>query len=564
MDLDDPGADLRAELKSELQLLLAEPSAPPRPLDDITGRAHRHRVRRRRNLAALATFVLIATAWGATRLDRAESTVELKPANATDATDPADADPTTTVTTGPATVGPSTSEVPAEPVKTSTIEDTAIGTDAGAGAGSVEYAGGSWTRCGGCDIPTDDSSYYYGYEAGQSYTVRFTGVQLQVFAPDDLHGGVAEVTVDGDAAATPTVDFLDDDPANRLVWDSGRLDDGDHAVTFTVRPGDTEVVLFDRADVYTLPDGPAVTPTAPPPGPGPGPGTGGGGAALLGAGVHDPYELAGWLGRPVDVWETWQGHSWGEMEGIPTVHQYMTGEGPAPFDRRWTGRISIGQPMWAAGESAATCNSGANDAHMANVARAIADAGFGDAYVRLGWEMDGYWFGEINGAWQDPDGWVACWRRWHGILKGVSPAFQLVWNPNFSSNTGAGDFDVRTVWPGDAFVDAAGPDYYDWNLDPDGTGFSGAPVGINRWIDFVVDQHHKPFAMPEWGLNAPNGGGDDPGFIDQVFDALDRLKADGHLAYASYFNLDGCVFQIHLDGCNPRSGDAYRSRAQAF
>jgi hypothetical protein len=555
----EPPAELPAALTTELQVLLVEPSAPPRPLDEIAGRARRHRVRRRRNLAAATAVVLVATVWGVARLDRSGSTVELTPADATD--------PTTTASTTspPTTAAPAASPPPAEPVLTSSIEDT----DSGGANGTVEYTGASWTRCGGCDIPTDDSSYHYGFEAKQSYTVRFRGVQLRVFAPDDLHGGVAEVTVDGEPAATPTVDFLDDDPANRLVWDSGRLDDGDHAVTFAIRPGGgerDEVVLFDRADVYTLEDGPATTTTSAPPPAGPPPGQGGGGAApgLLGAGVHDPYAMAAWLGRPVDVWETWQPHGWGEMEGVPTLHQYMTGEGPAPFDRRWTGRISIGQPMWAAGESAARCTSGANDGHMANVARAIADAGFGDAYIRLGWEMDGYWFGDINGAWADPDGWVACWRRWHGILKGVSPGFQLVWNPNFSSNTGAGDFDVRTVWPGDDYVDAAGPDYYDWNLDPDGTGFNGAPVGINRWIDFVVNQHHKPLALPEWGLNAPNGGGDDAGFVDQVFDALDQLKADGHLAYASYFNLDGCVFQIHLDGCNPSAAETYRSRAQGF
>jgi hypothetical protein len=252
------------------------------------------------------------------------------------------------------------------------------------------------------------------------------------------------------------------------------------------------------------------------------------------------------------------------MEGVPTLHTYMTGEGAAPFDVRWTGKVSIGQPMWAAGESAATCAGGGNDGHMTAVAQAIKGAGFGDAYIRLGWEMDGSWFGATQGAWSDPTGWVSCWKRWHDILKGVSADFRLVWNPNFSSNTGAGDFDVRTVWPGDAYVDAAGPDYYDWNIDPAATGFQGAPVGIDSWVRFVVDEHHKPLAMPEWGLNTPNGGGDDPAFINQVFDVLDRLKAAGQLEYASYFNLDGCTFMLHLQGCNPSSADAYQARVAGF
>ena len=341
---DEAGA-LPTGLTSELRVLLTEPSAPPRPLDDIAGRARRHRVRRRRKLAAAATFLLVASVWGVTRLDRSDPSVELRSA---DGPSPAPTTAPSSTTAGPSTTAPppdttATAPTPAEPVLTSTIEDTDIGT--GAGTSTVEYAGGSWTRCGGCGIATDDSSYYYGYEAGQSYTVRFTGVRLQVLAPDDLHGGVADVTVDGEPAATPTVDFLDDDPANREVWDSGRLDDGDHAVTFTIRAGENQVVLFDRADVYTLPEGPATTTTAPPSSGGGGSGGAGAAPGLLGAGVGDPYAMAAWLGRPVDVWETWQPHSWGELEAIPTV-----------------------------------------DGHMTNVARALADAGFGDAWVRLGWE----------------------------------------------------------------------------------------------------------------------------------------------------------------------------------
>ena len=550
------------DLKAVLEPLLTHPPSPP-PLGDIAGRARRRKARRFRVAAAAVVVGLGGVVTGVARLAQPDA-VELGPG---DAPEPPAASATTTAPSTTDTTG-STSTPPAgEPVLSSTIEDTAVGTD----AGTVEYSGGSWTQCGGCDVPTDDSSYRYAYEAGDSYTVRFEGVQLKVFAPSDLHGGVAEVTLDGAAAATPTVDFLTPaSPTTQLMWDSGLLADGEHAVTFTIRPGDVEVVLFDRADVYTSPDGTTPPPDEPPAPPEQPPAQPPAGAApgLLGAGVHDPYEFASWLGRPVDIWETWLGHSWGDMEGVPTLHQYMTGEGTAPFNVRWTGEVSIGLPMWASGENAGTCNSGANDGHMTAVAGAIAAAGFPDAYLRLGWEMDGSWFGDINGAWQDPAGWVQCWRRWHSAIKSVSPDFKLVWNPNFESNTGAGGFDVRTVWPGDEYVDAAGPDYYDWNFDPDATSFNGAPKGINRWVEFVVNEHHKPFVMPEWGLNTPNGGGDDPAFVNQVFDVLDQLKAGGNLAYASYFSLSDadtpCVFEVHVNGCNPASSEAYRTRARAF
>jgi hypothetical protein len=405
-----------------------------------------------------------------------------------------------------------------------------------------------------------------------------------VVAPDDAAGGVADVAVDGAPARVPTVDFAAADPENRtsdVRWDSGPLEPGEHEATFTIRAGDDQVALLDRAEVHSVagdpvpPDDTTTTTTAPPPtttAPPPTappstdpPPAGGGAPGLLGAGVEDPYEFASWLGRPVDIWETWQPQtSWADMEGLPTVHQYFTGEGPAPFDRRWEGQLSLGQPMWAAGEDAATCASGANDGHMATIGQGLVDAGFGDTWVRLGWEMDGYWFGATQGAWSDPTGWVDCWRRWHDVLSDVAPDLRFVWNPNFSSNTGAGDFDVRTVWPGDDYVDAAGPDYYDWDLDPQATGAGGAPIGIDEWVDFVVGEHGKPFVMPEWGLNTPNGGGDDPAFIHQVFDVLDALKAQGMLAYASYFSLIDCTFEVHVDGCNPAATAAYLERAGAF
>jgi hypothetical protein len=551
------------EVRAALQPLVVRPPSPPRPLDEIAGRARRRRARRRGLLAAVTAVGIGVSAWGVTGLDGAEPTMTLGPADADEPTAPGMATPSSTEPE------PASQPESVNPVLTSTIEDTDIGGE----PGMVEYTGGSWTQCGGCNIATDDSSYYYGYEAGQTYTVRFRGVQLKVFAPDDLAGGVAEVTVDRQPAATPTVDFLTSGtPVNGLRWDSGVLADGDHAVTFTILPGRPDnVALFDKAEVYTneagapAPEQPE-EPAAPPP---PAQSQAGVAPGLLGAGVHDPYEFASWLGRPVDVWETWnnddpiENTTWELMESTPSLHANWTGEGDVPFNVRWTGKGSIGQPMWAGGENAATCNSGANDGHMTNVANAIKNAGFGDAYIRLGWEMDGSWFGSVNGAWQDPAGWVECWKRWHRILKGVSPAFKMVWNPNFESNTGAGEFDVRTVWPGDEYVDAAGPDIYDWNKDPNQTGFNGAPVGINAWVDFVVNQHHKPFAMPEWAVET-QGGGDDPAFVELHMAVLKDLKNKGQLEYASYFALGGCTHAIHVDGCNPNASEAYRTAARAF
>ena len=492
-------------IEAAFRALVDRAPAPALSVDEIATRARRRATRRRRRGAvAVAAALSCAAVWGVTTVER-DPTEAVTFSDAPEPSPGAPEPPTTAATEPP----PSPMGL-VTPVLAATIEDTAVGT----GPGSVEYTGDSWTRCGGCDVPTGDSSYHYGYRAGQSYTVRFQGVQLMVYAPDDHHGGVAAVTVDGRPAATPTIDFLTaGERSSRLVWDSGLLPDGDHAVVVTigtVEAGrDATVALFDRAEVYMAGTAPPDGPPGPPPGatdPPPG-------GAAPAAGRRRPRPLrVRRLARPAggrlgDVAANLVGGDGGRAHLARVHDRRATG---TPFDRRWTGKASIGQPMWASGQNAGDCTSGANDQHMTRVAAAIVEAGFGDAYIRLGWEMDGSWFGDINGAWQDPAGSVACWRRWHGILEAASPGFRLVWNPNFSSNTGAGPFDVRTVWPGDEYVDAAGPDYYDWNLDPDGTGHNGAPVGINAWVEFVVGEHGKPFVMPEWGLNAPTAAATTP------------------------------------------------------
>ncbi|HET6953552.1 MAG TPA: sigma factor-like helix-turn-helix DNA-binding protein [Acidimicrobiales bacterium] len=266
----DPGTVGR-DLEGELRPLLGHPGLPGRPpLDEVAGALRRRRSRRRTAaLAAAAAAVRAAglgvaareagpsgTAASPTPGGGAPSTdppATVPPTTATPPTVPATVPPATATppTVPPATVPPATAEPPdgAAPVRSSTIRDT----DIGSGPGTVSYSGDSWTRCGGCTVVTDDASYYYGYRVGQAYTVRFRGVRLQVFAPDDRHGGVAEVTVDGRPAATPRVDFLTTGtPANGLRWDSGALPDGAHTVTFTILPGRSDnVALFDRAEVYT-------------------------------------------------------------------------------------------------------------------------------------------------------------------------------------------------------------------------------------------------------------------------------------------------------------------------
>jgi hypothetical protein len=257
------------DLKARLGVLVAHPSSPPPPVDEIAARARRRRARRRAAVAVLViafgmsarTLVELNTDESAVvtsspeRPSAVESTTTgstaastTRSSTATSSTVQPSSTTSSTVlsTTTSTTASPPRSAV--RPVLTSTVQDTDVGTS----AGTVEYSGSSWTRCGGCDVATDDASYYYGYVAGDSYTVRFSGVQLKVYAPDDLNGGTALVTVDGRPAPVGAVSFMTTGtPRNGLRWDSGVLGDGDHTVVFTIQPGSSAVALFDRAEVYS-------------------------------------------------------------------------------------------------------------------------------------------------------------------------------------------------------------------------------------------------------------------------------------------------------------------------
>lgn len=278
--------------------------------------------------------------------------------------------------------------------------------------------------------------------------------------------------------------------------------------------------------------------------------------ALSGAGVHDPYAFGAWRGKPVQVLETWNNYpTWDQMEKLGSIKNFLsTGD----FHQRFPGVMSFAQPMWALGQNAAVCNSGANDTAMRTVFTNLKNTWGPDAYVRLGWEMNGYWFPQ-NYAPADPEGWKNCWRRWYTIIKSVSPGFQLVWNPSWNSNTNGPDkFDVRTVWPGNEYVDAAGPDYYDFNQSPDSSAANGEPMGINKWAAYVASKG-KPLAVPEWALHTPDSG-DNPTFITTMAHVFTTVAASPTgLEYQSYFNIgNDCTFKIYGDGCNPKAAAVYR------
>ena len=101
---------------------------------------------------------------------------------------------------------------------------------------------------------------------------------------------------------------------------------------------------------------------------------------------------------------------------------------------------------------------GAYDHHFTRLAQNLVEYGYGDATIRLGWEMNGNWFAWSGQA--DPGSFITYWRNAVDAMRAVSgSSFRFDWNP-----IAGGSFPVDALYPGDAWVDVIGLDVYDQGL----------------------------------------------------------------------------------------------------
>jgi len=289
-------------------------------------------------------------------------------------------------------------------------------------------------------------------------------------------------------------------------------------------------------------------------------------AALSGVGAADRAAWASWRGQQVQVNEVWNDAkdpeagnkvTWNSMDALWSTHDGFA-------NGKWKGALSIGQPMFASGETVRSCATTGEISTWAKALRSVWPTG--TAFIRLGWEFNGDWY-----AWKvkqgDQAAFRSCWIKWYKLVKQASPRFQLVWNPNNQSSDP--NLDVRTFWPGKAYVDAAGPDAYALSdsgklWDPHKTGKNGVPLGIAAWSAWVAAQG-VPLAVPEWAIRDQTWGSTDPAYITQMRTAFTAAahSATG-LAYESYF--DGgtdydCQFSIHDPACSGKhtaAADRYK------
>lgn len=196
-----------------------------------------------------------------------------------------------------------------------------------------------------------------------------------------------------------------------------------------------------------------------------------------------------WAGQKVDfVGDNFFANTWAELEGrIPeagvawSLDQFASSSNPLhgqTYDKEFAipmfpTQDRDGTPFSHIPDRLSRGASGAYDAHFAALAQTLVRRGFGDAYIRLGWEFnipdplpagqdDGGW--KIGGASKEKAGaFAAYWRRIHTAMMAVPGArFQWVWCVLVGVDDPAThDRITGHAWPGGAYVDYVSCDVYD-------------------------------------------------------------------------------------------------------
>lgn len=289
------------------------------------------------------------------------------------------------------------------------------------------------------------------------------------------------------------------------------------------------------------------------------------GASCVGAG--DEGTFATWRGKALASGTTWSDKSWGTMTAL---WQFDSGEQFYNF----TGTIDLAPGAIYSGMTWAQAASGSADSYWTafwtNLKAKWTRIPRGDICVRFAHEFNGNWYPWSVSA-GDINNFKTAWIRFYNIKQSIFPAAKLVFGTN--GNTVGQSYDWRTLWPGDQYVDIYSTDWYGGhykNAIVNGQSYDGygGPVGLLQHREFAL-AHGKPMVISEWGVDHTYGTGDDPSYIQYIYDFCSTYGGTGagNLMYENYFNLSSGYtndFQLFYPGqgdstSNPTAAARYRT-----
>jgi hypothetical protein len=278
-----------------------------------------------------------------------------------------------------------------------------------------------------------------------------------------------------------------------------------------------------------------------------------------------------WRGRPVDVAVDFtNAPSWSSLLDSPRwladKHAGLSAHFVLSMQPWPTGMDSTGKPL----ADMYRCASRYYDSYYTQMAKNLVAYGYRNATIRLAWEQTGFWFPWGRQTWngyRNQDFYGSCWRNIWRAMEAVNPAFTWDWNISDQH------VDPTPWYPGDAYVDYVGGDFYDIGVanKDDHTGSVYQELHGAYTADYMASfarAHHKPLAITEWGLvwKCPSNtsyqwqGGDDPYYVQSMRDWFTSNR--DILAWESYFDgADGPCHSdvLYRDWLFPSASALYRS-----
>ena len=260
-----------------------------------------------------------------------------------------------------------------------------------------------------------------------------------------------------------------------------------------------------------------------------------------------------WRGRPVDGGLTYPAY---DSDGRATRSDIIGSGWCATLYNGFPGRLYYGMAPFSHSEFRSSMNwdarlwarlaNGEMDDIIDGQAKFLADNGRGNSIIRIAWEWNGDWYtwrAGLAGVNHFKNG----FRRIVQRFRAKSPNFKFCFEINNATTLygdGAGLGALTKAYPGDDVVDLVGLDIYNFGGEgsPDGAFWrylrqTTQNGGQGPRLDDVADfarAHGKGMAIMEWGIHGTSGYGDNPSFIQGMWDWL--VKNKDVVACESYFN----------------------------
>jgi hypothetical protein len=170
---------------------------------------------------------------------------------------------------------------------------------------------------------------------------------------------------------------------------------------------------------------------------------------------------------------------------------------------------------------------GAYDTYARQFAQNLVHAGLGHAIIRLAPEANGTW--EVYSLPSTDAGmqqWVSFWQHTVKAMRSVpGAAFKFDWTVNALTRP----VPLTSFYPGDQYVDYIGVDAYQFTPDTNSWYKTDRNYDGVQMIAQFAKYRHKPFSVPEWGVDAGSGPGPTT-FINGIAHAL-KGDSSGYQAY---------------------------------